>query len=118
MGPRSAARTRRPRPRNAPPEPSPTARRTDGAIRRAAADLSTNCSTSPGPPAADPTAGSPVGCGYAASLGQRKRVAHIPTAETEAERSGLILEWHAPRRHSLVEMSAAAAAIKHKQLRT
>jgi len=30
------------------------------------------------------------GCGYAASLGQRKRVAHIPTAETEAARSGLI----------------------------
>src|SRR5271166_2042303 len=34
------------------------------------------------------------GCGYAASLGQRKRVAHIPTAETEAARSGLILEGH------------------------
>src|SRR5271163_3892354 len=32
------------------------------------------------------------GCGYAASLGQRKRVAHIPTAETEAARSSLILE--------------------------
>ena len=32
------------------------------------------------------------GCGYAASLGQRKRVAHIPTAEAEAARSGLILE--------------------------
>ena len=31
-------------------------------------------------------------CGYAASLGQRKRVAHIPTAEAEAARSGLILE--------------------------
>jgi hypothetical protein len=31
-------------------------------------------------------------CGYAASLGQRKRVAHIPTAETEAARSGLILQ--------------------------
>src|SRR5271169_4922375 len=31
-------------------------------------------------------------CGYAASLGQCKRVAHIPTAETEAARSGLILE--------------------------
>src|SRR5208283_455506 len=31
-------------------------------------------------------------CGYAASLGQRKRVAHIPTAETEAARSSLILE--------------------------
>ena len=30
------------------------------------------------------------GCGYAASLGQRKRVAHIPTAEPA--RSGLILE--------------------------
>jgi len=30
------------------------------------------------------------GCGYAASLGQRKRVAHIPTAEAEAARSGLI----------------------------
>ena len=30
------------------------------------------------------------GCGYAASLGQRERVAHIPTAE--AARSGLILE--------------------------
>ena len=29
---------------------------------------------------------------YAASLGQRKRVAHIPTAEAEAARSGLILE--------------------------
>ena len=28
------------------------------------------------------------GCGYAASLGQRERVAHIPTAE--AARSGLI----------------------------
>src|SRR5271168_5149959 len=27
-------------------------------------------------------------------LGQRKRVAHIPTAETEAARSGLILEGH------------------------
>src|SRR5208282_4420263 len=32
------------------------------------------------------------GCGYAASLGQRKRVAHIPTAEAEAARSDLILE--------------------------
>jgi hypothetical protein len=32
------------------------------------------------------------GCGYAASLGQRKRVAHIPTAEAEAARSGLVLE--------------------------
>ena len=32
------------------------------------------------------------GCGYAASLGQRKRVAHIPTAEAEAARSGLIPE--------------------------
>src|SRR5208337_4912765 len=31
-------------------------------------------------------------CGYAASRGQRKRVAHIPTAETEAARSSLILE--------------------------
>src|SRR3979490_224369 len=30
------------------------------------------------------------GCGYAASLGQRKRVAHIPTAEAEATTSGLI----------------------------
>src|SRR5208283_5230380 len=32
------------------------------------------------------------GCGYAASLGQRERVAHIPTAEAEAARSDLILE--------------------------
>src|SRR5208283_4598333 len=32
------------------------------------------------------------GCGYAASLGQRKRVAHIPTAEAEAARSSLIFE--------------------------
>ncbi len=32
------------------------------------------------------------GCGYAASLAQRIRVAHIPTAEAEAARSGLILE--------------------------
>src|SRR5208337_1472111 len=32
------------------------------------------------------------GCGYAASLGQRKRVAPIPTAEAEAARNGLILE--------------------------
>jgi len=31
-------------------------------------------------------------CGYAASLGQRKRVAHIPTAEAEAAGSGLIFE--------------------------
>src|SRR5207344_1584301 len=31
------------------------------------------------------------GCGYAASLGQRKRVAHQPTAEAEAAR-GLSLE--------------------------
>ena len=31
-------------------------------------------------------------CGYAASLGQRKRVAHIPTAQAEAARSGLIFE--------------------------
>jgi len=30
------------------------------------------------------------GCGYAASLGQRKRVAHIPTAKAEAAGSGLI----------------------------
>ena len=31
-----------------------------------------------------------VSCGYAASLGQRKRVAHIPTAETETTKaSGL-----------------------------
>jgi hypothetical protein len=32
------------------------------------------------------------GLGYAASLGQRKRVAHIPAAEAEAAGSGLILE--------------------------
>jgi Integrase core domain len=38
----------------------------------------------------DKNRGGGEGCGYAASLGQRKRVAHIPTAE--AERSGLILE--------------------------
>src|SRR5271154_653099 len=31
-------------------------------------------------------------CGYAASLGQRKRVAHIPTAQTEEARSGLNFE--------------------------
>src|ERR1700720_2639022 len=31
-------------------------------------------------------------CGYAASLGQRKRVAHIPTAQAEAARSGLIFD--------------------------
>jgi len=31
-------------------------------------------------------------CGYAASLGQRKRVAHIPTAAAKAARSGLIFE--------------------------
>jgi hypothetical protein len=31
-------------------------------------------------------------CGYAASLGQRKRVALIPTEEAEAARSGLIFE--------------------------
>jgi hypothetical protein len=31
-------------------------------------------------------------CGYAAWLGQRKRVAHIPTAEAEAARSGLIIK--------------------------
>ena len=30
--------------------------------------------------------GGRTSCGYAASLGQRKRVAHIPTAEAEAER--------------------------------
>ncbi len=38
------------------------------------------------------------GCGYAASLGQRERVAHIPTAETEAARSGLILEGQGQER--------------------
>src|SRR5208282_5059594 len=41
------------------------------------------------------------GCGYAASLGQRKRVAHIPTAETEAARSGLILEAQGQARSHL-----------------
>ena len=41
------------------------------------------------------------GCGYAASLGQRKRVAHIPTAETEAARSGLILEGQGQARSHL-----------------
>ena len=39
------------------------------------------------------------GCGYAASLGQRKRVAHIPTAE--AARSGLILEGQRQARSHL-----------------
>ena len=39
------------------------------------------------------------GCGYAASLGQRKRVAHIPTAE--AARSGLILEGQGQARSHL-----------------
>src|SRR5271170_8117341 len=41
------------------------------------------------------------GCGYAASLGQRKRVAHIPTAETEAARSSLILEGQGQARSHL-----------------
>jgi hypothetical protein len=41
------------------------------------------------------------GCGYAASLGQRKRVAHIPTAETEAARSSLILEGQRQARSHL-----------------
>ena len=42
------------------------------------------------------------GCGYAASLGQRKRVAHIPTAE--AARSGLIFSRTKGRRdHTLIE---------------
>ena len=41
------------------------------------------------------------GCGYAASLGQRKRVAHIPTAETEAARSSLILEGQRQARSNL-----------------
>jgi hypothetical protein len=36
--------------------------------------------------------GSGKHCRYAASLVQRKRVAHIPTAETEAATSGLIFE--------------------------
>jgi NAD(P)-dependent dehydrogenase (short-subunit alcohol dehydrogenase family) len=36
------------------------------------------------------TKGGAKSCGYAASLGQRKRVAHLPTAE--AARSGLIFE--------------------------
>jgi hypothetical protein len=37
-------------------------------------------------------------CGYAASLGQRKRIARIPTAETA--KSGLILEGQGqPRLH-------------------
>ena len=40
-----------------------------------------------------------LGCGYAASLGQRKRVAHIPTAE--AARSGLILEGQGQARSHL-----------------
>ena len=39
------------------------------------------------------------GCGYAASLGQRKCVAHIPTAE--AARSGLILEGQGQARSHL-----------------
>ncbi len=39
------------------------------------------------------------GCGYAASLGQRKRVAHIPTAE--AARSGLISEGQGQARSHL-----------------
>ena len=42
------------------------------------------------------------GCGYAASLGQRKqRVDHIPTAETEAARSRLILEGQRQARSHL-----------------
>ena len=41
------------------------------------------------------------GCGYAASLGQRKRVAHIPKAATEAARSSLILEGQRQARSHL-----------------
>ncbi len=41
------------------------------------------------------------GCGYAASLGQRKRVAHISTAETEAAGSSLILEGQRQARSHL-----------------
>jgi putative transposase len=43
-------------------------------------------------------------CGYAASLGQRKRVAHIPTAETEAARSCLILKDKGRRDHTLTSI--------------
>jgi hypothetical protein len=42
------------------------------------------------------------GCGYAASLGQRKRVAHIPTADAKtAEGSCLILKDKGRRDHTL-----------------
>ena len=43
------------------------------------------------------------GCGYAASLGQRKRVAHIPTAETEAatKRLNLFLKDKSRRDYTL-----------------
>ena len=45
------------------------------------------------------------GCGYAAPLRQRKRVAHIPTAE--AARSGLMPEGQGQARSSLCREIAA-----------
>ena len=41
------------------------------------------------------------GCGSAASLGQRKRVVHIPTAQAEAARSGLINKVRGRRDYTL-----------------
>src|SRR5665213_2462614 len=63
-------------------------------------------------------------CGYAASLGQRKRVAHIPTADTKAAAgSCLILKDKGRRDHTLtssirgpsfgVHFSGTKAAIRH-----
>src|SRR5436190_21214300 len=40
-------------------------------------------------------------CGYAASLGQRKRVAHIPTADAKAAGSCLILKDKGRRDYTL-----------------
>jgi hypothetical protein len=50
------------------------------------------------------------GCGYAASFGQRKRVAHIPTAETVAARIGLILDGQGQARPLVVPRMESSSA--------
>jgi hypothetical protein len=51
----------------------------------------------------DKNRGGGEGCGYAASLGQGKRVAHIPTTEIEAARSGFIFLKDKGRRLKIYE---------------
>src|SRR3979409_335270 len=52
-------------------------------------------------------------CGYAASLGQRKRVAHIPTADAKAAASCLILKDKGRRHYTLTPAPPGPASGVH-----